>query len=112
MKRRSGLYFWSILITSWGLSIRQIGYITEFLVPSCPWILSLILSQSGWVAMVTGFSMVLYSRLNIILESQRSRCFVLAMIIFNGVVWHITMATLSFGIVRARKTGHAGEILA
>lgn len=98
LKRRRGVYFYSILVTSWGLSIRQVGDVLQFLVPSCPWILSNGLAQGGWVAMVSGFSMVLYSRLNIILESLRMRRVVLAMIVTNGVVFHIAMITLSIGL--------------
>ncbi|KAH7383346.1 hypothetical protein BKA66DRAFT_441678 [Pyrenochaeta sp. MPI-SDFR-AT-0127] len=110
LKRRSGLYFWSLLATSWGLSIRQIGLLTSFLAPQCPWTLSLCLAQAGWVAMVSGFSMVIYSRLNIIVENRRIRRFALAMIVFNGVVWHIAMTTLSAGIARERNTGHRERI--
>lgn len=106
LKRRSGLYFYSILITSWGLSIRQIGFVVQFLAPSRPWHIALFLSQAGWIAMVSGFSLVLYSRLNIILESWRTRRAVVAMILVNGVVWHVAMATLSAGIATERNTGH------
>ncbi|OAL52286.1 hypothetical protein IQ07DRAFT_597923 [Pyrenochaeta sp. DS3sAY3a] len=112
LKRRSGLYFWSILITSWGLSIRQIGFVVQFLAPSRPWHIALFMSQVGWIAMVSGFSIVLYSRLNIILESWKTRRAVLAMIVFNGVVWHVAMATLSAGIATERNTGHPERIAA
>jgi hypothetical protein len=112
LKRRSGVYFWSLIVTSWGLSVRQIGFLTQFLVPRCPWILSLILAQGGWVAMVTGFSVVLYSRLNIILETRGTRELVLAMIVFNGVIWHIAMVTISSGIAVERNTGHADRVAA
>lgn len=56
------------------------------------------MSQGGWVAKVSGFLMVLYSRLNIIVQSCRVRRVLLGMIVANGVVWHtigIAMVALS-----------------
>ncbi|KAH7109107.1 hypothetical protein B0J11DRAFT_601989 [Dendryphion nanum] len=109
LKKRSGLYFWSILISSWGLCIRQIGYTAQFLTSTCPWWVSLILGQGGWIAMVTGFNLVLYSRLNLILESYRIRRFILYAILFNGFVWHTTMCTLSSGVAYNRNAGPRGR---
>jgi hypothetical protein len=59
MKRRSGLYFYAILVTSCGISIRQIGVLTLWLVPKCPWVIKRLLVEAGSVAMVSGFSTVL-----------------------------------------------------
>jgi hypothetical protein len=104
LKRRRGIYFWAILITSWGLSIREIGYILQFLVPSSPWLLNSIIAQAGWVAMVSGFAVVLYSRLNLILESQVIRRRILAMIVLNGCIFHPAMITLSIGLTAIART--------
>jgi hypothetical protein len=62
--------------------------------------------------MVTGFSLVLYSRLSIIVHNRRIRQLVLAMIIFNGVVWHTAMTTLSTGKAIERYGGHRHKLLA
>lgn len=110
LKRRSGLYFWSVLITSWGLCIRQIGIMTSYLARQCPWVLRLALAQVGWVMMVTGFSLVLYSRLSIIVQSRRTRQFALAMIIFNGVVWHTAMTTISTGKAYEKYAGDISRL--
>jgi hypothetical protein len=48
--------------------------------------------------MVSGFACVLYSRLNLILESRKVRRWVLGLIVFNGVVFHPMMITLSIGL--------------
>ncbi|KAF2431445.1 hypothetical protein EJ08DRAFT_696530 [Tothia fuscella] len=109
LKRRRGLYFWSILVCGWGLSLRQLGYVLKFMVPKCPYLLGDILSQGGWVGMVTGFSMVLYSRLNLILESQVVRRRVLWMIIINAIVFHPLMITISIGMNVLRKGGRGGS---
>ncbi|KAF2092882.1 hypothetical protein NA57DRAFT_18145, partial [Rhizodiscina lignyota] len=97
-KKYQGLYFWSILVTTWGLSIRVIGFMVKFTVPACPWILSTILAEAGWVAMVTGFSLVMYSRLNLIIGSRRILHLVLAMIIIDGVTLHSILIVLQFGL--------------
>jgi hypothetical protein len=61
MKRWSGVYFYAILATSLGISIRQIGVVTIFLSPNCPWLLRRMLVEIGTVAMISGFSTVLVS---------------------------------------------------
>jgi len=81
----------------------------SFLARKCPWILRLIISQVGWVMMVTGFSMVLYSRLNIF-QRRRTRQFVLAMIIFNAVVWHTAMTTITIGKAKERYAGKMSNL--
>ncbi|KAH8723747.1 hypothetical protein GQ44DRAFT_684417 [Phaeosphaeriaceae sp. PMI808] len=110
LKRRSGLYFWSVLTTSWGLCIRQIGVLTSFLARRCPWILRLVITQLGWVMVVSGFSMVLYSRLNFILQDRRTRLCVLGLIIFNGVIWHTAMTTISAGKAKENYAGNKARL--
>jgi hypothetical protein len=105
LKRQSGLYFWSVLITTWGLCIRQIGILLGLLARQCPWALRIALSQTGWVMMVSGFSVVLYSRLSIIVQNRRTRRLVLGMIIFNGIVWHTIMTTTTTGKAWERSVG-------
>lgn len=53
-KRRRGLYFWSLLACSWGLSIHALAFILKFLVGS-PWLVYLPFVEVGWVLMVTGW---------------------------------------------------------
>jgi hypothetical protein len=106
LKKRSGTYFYSILITTWGLTIRQVGNFIQFYAPRCPWQIGFIMQQVGWVGMISGFSMVLYSRLTIILESHKARRAVLGMIVFNGFVWHTVMITVLSGM---RTTQYAGN---
>lgn len=35
-RRRKGLYFWSLLISSWGCSLHAIGFVLKFMVASPP----------------------------------------------------------------------------
>lgn len=52
--------------------------------------------------MVTGFSIVLWSRLNIILEDRRIIYGVLAMILINGFIWHSALVVLQFGLAASK----------
>lgn len=106
LKKWSGIYFFSILTTTWGLTTRQIGNFVQFYAPSCPWQIGFVMQQLGWVGMITGFSMVLYSRLSIILLNWKACRSVLGMIMFNGIVWHTAMMTILGGM---RATQHAHQ---
>jgi hypothetical protein len=67
-----------------------------------PWQFSLFLAEAGWVGMVTGFAIVLWSRLNIIILDKRVLRGVLAMIIVNGLVWHTALVILQYGLAGAK----------
>jgi hypothetical protein len=60
--------------------------------------------------MVTGFSLVLYSRLSIIVQNRRMRLMVLGMIVFNGVVWHTAMTTIAAGKAKERYAGDKSRL--
>jgi len=79
------------------LNIRAIGVLIKYTVPGSSWILAAILQELGWVGMVSGFSIVGYSRLNILVNSRRILRLVLAMIIIDGVCLHITTIVIQFG---------------
>jgi hypothetical protein len=87
-----------MLCTSWGLSVRGIAYDVQYFAPKVPWYVPVVLSQTGWVSMVSGFALVLWSRLGLIIQSQKTKRHLLWMIIFNGLVFHITMTILSLGV--------------
>jgi hypothetical protein len=69
-----------------------------------PWKFSLFLAEAGWVGMVTGFSVVLWSRLNIIIIDKRVLRGVLAMIILNAFIWHTALVILQFGLAEANMS--------
>jgi hypothetical protein len=104
-RRYTGLYFWSVLITTWGVSLHSIGFVLKDCVPACNWILSTILAEIGWVSMVTGFSMVLYSRLHLVVRNQRTLRLVLALIITDAFLFHVPTVAFQFGL-SDKKTHH------
>jgi hypothetical protein len=81
------------------LNIRAIGLLLKYTVPSSSWILTGTLQELGWVGMVSGFSIILYSRLNLLVNSTRILRLVLAMIIIDGVCLHTTTIVIQFGYV-------------
>jgi hypothetical protein len=95
-QRYRGLYFWTILVTTWSLNLRAIGFLLRYAVPSCPLVLTGVLAEVGWVGMVSGFSMVLYSRLNLLIQRRDVLRLVLAMIIVDGVCLHTSTIVVQF----------------
>lgn len=108
-KRFRGLYFWSLLVaTLLGVVPYSIGFLIKFFVivqsPYC----SLVLLTIGWWCMITGQSLVLYSRLHLISPNDRVLRWVLVMIIVDAVVLHIPTTTFTFcsNTVHARQYPH------
>ncbi|KAF5644415.1 hypothetical protein F25303_6013 [Fusarium sp. NRRL 25303] len=95
-KRRSGLYFWSILIASFGIIPYCLGWLVVYFDLTHDYV-GMIIETVGWVLVITGQSVVLYSRLHLIVTDVKILRAVLIMIIINGLVWHTTMTVLLFG---------------
>ena len=98
-KRYRGLYFYSLLICTWCISIRQIGRICIYFIPGVNQIFSLIFIMLGWVGMVTGFAIVLYSRLHLVTRNKMILRGVLCMILFNIFALHLTTMLGQIGVV-------------
>ncbi|KAH7123443.1 hypothetical protein B0J13DRAFT_154561 [Dactylonectria estremocensis] len=95
-KKRQGLYFWSIFLASFAIIPYSVGRAMDYFDLTIDWI-SMIFECGGWVFMVSGQSVVLYSRLHLVLNDARILRAVLVMIVVNGVVWHPTVVVLLFG---------------
>ncbi|RDW60270.1 hypothetical protein BP5796_11876 [Coleophoma crateriformis] len=108
-KRYSGLYFWSILVCTFGTSIRAVGFILKDCVPECNWVISTTIAEVGWASMVTGFSLVLYSRLHLIPSlraSQFTLRIILAIIITDALILHIPTIVFQYGISNSNAAIH------
>jgi uncharacterized protein YhhL (DUF1145 family) len=96
-KRHSGLYFWSFLIATWGIFVYCGGFLIKYYASDAVGYLAATFIGFGWVAMVSGQSLVLWSRLHLVLRNRfRLRC-VLYMIIVNGVLMHGTVIPMIYG---------------
>ncbi|KAH6892870.1 hypothetical protein B0T10DRAFT_591583 [Thelonectria olida] len=98
-KRHSGLYFWSCLCASWGIPFCCAGFLVKYYAPASLGYLALSLIIPGWVAMVTGQSLVLWSRLHLVLRNRKRLRIILWMIIIDAVICHGTIIPLAYGSV-------------
>ena len=95
-RRRTGLYFWSLLIASWGIPMHAIGFLLKFFDLCSNDYVSATLVIIGWYGMVTGQSVVLYSRLHLLVDRRRIR-WVLRMIIVDFFLFHVPTTVLFYG---------------
>lgn len=96
-KRHRGLYFWSLLITSYGCMLHALGFLLKFFRLTEYVNLSVTIITIGWYCMVTGQSIVLYSRLHLVVREQRVLRGILAMIIVDAFCFHIPSTVLTYG---------------
>ncbi|KAJ5101275.1 hypothetical protein NUU61_003497 [Penicillium alfredii] len=91
-----GLYFWALLLSVvLGVIPHAIAYLLEFFSLAPLW-LSLTLSTIGFYVMVPGQSVVLYSRLHLVVQNPRILRFVLWLIIVDAVLLLIPTTVLTF----------------
>ncbi|KAJ4342352.1 hypothetical protein N0V95_006947 [Ascochyta clinopodiicola] len=96
-KRRSGLYFWSFTISTWGILFNAIGYLLLHLEITTEGNIYATFILIGWCSMITGQSVVLYSRLHIVMHNTKRLRAVLIMIITNAVWLHIPIIVVVYG---------------
>jgi hypothetical protein len=124
-RRYRGLYFWSLMLASLGITPYAMGFLIKYLAIFPPvgansnarW-LAIVLLTMGWWPMVTGQSVVLWSRLHLVAgrgaRGQRILRITKWMIIINAVVLHIPTTVLTFGangIDSSTKFGLAYNIM-
>ncbi|KAH8803370.1 hypothetical protein F5884DRAFT_506204 [Xylogone sp. PMI_703] len=88
-KRHSGLYFWSFIAATWALAPQAVGLLLKDLSLSRNPYIYITLLLVSWPVMVTGQSLVLYSRLHLVVSNRTILRSVLTMIIFNAIICHV-----------------------
>lgn len=101
-KRHTGIYFWSIILTTLGIILQTTGYILKSFDNSWPVVLVVIICKVGWVANVTGFSIVLWSRLHLVVRNPRILKWLLVVILVDGLVCHTPVVVFEFGLMTRR----------
>lgn len=96
-KRLWTLYFWAMILSTAGILICSASQIISVATPQVNSMINGVMSCIGWVFMVTGQSVVLYSRLHLLAITPRVLRLVLCMIIVNGITIHITGTVLTVG---------------
>ena len=100
-KRWRGVYFWSLVVAAISTAVYGVGYMLYYYHIG-PTLVGAVLNNIGWIAMVCSQSTVLYSRLHLVLESQRVLNGILWMIVMNGTIFYILATTMQFGSFSAR----------
>ncbi|OAQ57480.1 hypothetical protein VFPPC_14989 [Pochonia chlamydosporia 170] len=96
-KTQKSLYFWSFVVATNGIAPYSIGTLLMNVLRSDNPALYVTLIAIGWVAMVTGQSLVLYSRLHLVVRSQLCLRIVLTMIIIDIFILHVPNIVLLYG---------------
>jgi hypothetical protein len=107
-KKRSGLYFWSFIFATLGIAVHGIGFLLQDFKIVTNSYLSTTLIMLGWYPMVTGQSIVLYSRLHLIVRNQKRLRAVLIMIICNAIIGHLPTTVLIYGSNSNNPTSFLG----
>ena len=100
--RYKGVYFWSLLIASWGIIPYTLGFLLKFFEITTTWdkYVSVSLLTIGWYTMVTGQSVVLWSRLHLLVTGAggaRTLKWTKYMIIIDAIILHVPTTVLTFG---------------
>ncbi|KAI9798502.1 MAG: hypothetical protein M1833_004769 [Piccolia ochrophora] len=84
-RRRSGIYYWSLIATSAGIALLQIAHILKWLVDGPHFALYTTFIFVGWYGMIIGESLVLYSRLHLVIRNRNIIRSVLIMIVAGSI---------------------------
>jgi hypothetical protein len=97
-RRRSGLYFYSLLVSSWGIIPYSMGFFFKFYNITSSTTLYITLIAIGWPCFITGQSLVLYSRLHLVARgTMAGGRWVLIMIIVDAIICHVPIIVLLYG---------------
>ncbi|KAJ4300889.1 hypothetical protein N0V90_002977 [Kalmusia sp. IMI 367209] len=96
-----GLYFWSMVISGVGIMPYALGFLIKFFQLLDPnrtqGYVAVVMLVTGWYMMVTGQSVVLWSRLHLLTNSRHVLRYSLAMICINVVILGFPTSVLTFG---------------
>jgi hypothetical protein len=96
-KKRTGLYFWSLFASSWGIVVHSLGFLLKFF-RICPIdYLNIVIITIGGVPMVIGQSVVLYSRLYLVVGDRWKIRWILVMIVSSFFLFTLPPTILNFG---------------
>jgi hypothetical protein len=98
-KRYAGFYYYSLLVATWGIFFHGLGMFLKFYhidedMPGDD-IANTVIVWVGWCMMVTGQSIVLYSRLHLVANAPWTR-WILVLICVDGFVLHTITGVLTF----------------
>ncbi|KAK2017004.1 integral membrane protein [Colletotrichum eremochloae] len=97
--RRRGRYFWSMIVANSGILVYAVASLAHYFShgrgrAAAATIVPGAFALLAWIAMVTGQSLVLWSRLHLVVYSRRWARSVLALIVTDACVLHLPMVVL------------------
>ncbi|KAI1855768.1 hypothetical protein JX265_012213 [Neoarthrinium moseri] len=98
-KKYSGVYFWSLLISTISIIPYAIGaWIKQVSLPyTVPTLLPVAFLNISWMVLIPGQSVVLWSRLHLITQNQQLLRFILWLIIVDWFVFCIPTTVFTWG---------------
>jgi hypothetical protein len=99
-----GTYFWSMLLsTAAGVIPLSLGCLIDFFDIGPLWLM-LVVIDVGWIFMVGGQSVILYSRLHLVWRNDRALGYLRHLITVNTTVLVIPTTVLYFGAAYSRSS--------
>ncbi|KAH8799121.1 integral membrane protein [Xylogone sp. PMI_703] len=95
-KKYHGTYFWSLLLTAAGIVVSATGNLLVYFSVNPPVWGFISIGVIGWWFYITFQSLILWSRLYLVLPNQRVLCSILWMIIINSIAFIIPTTVLVF----------------
>lgn len=95
--RRTGLYFWSFVVATWGIAVYSVGFLTKDLNFIRNGFIYGTFIVVGWICMVTGQSMVLFSRMHLLVRDKRILRTTLVCIVVNAIIGHVPTSIVLYG---------------
>ncbi|KAH8748162.1 hypothetical protein F5883DRAFT_241137 [Diaporthe sp. PMI_573] len=95
--RRTGLYFWSFVVATWGIAVYSVGFLTKDLSFIRNGFIYGTFIVVGWICMVTGQSMVLFSRMHLLVRDKRILRTTLTCIVVNAIIGHVPTSIVLYG---------------
>ncbi|KAJ9634425.1 hypothetical protein H2204_006250 [Knufia peltigerae] len=101
-KRWRGLYFWSLTLCNFGVFAYTIGMMLGYFQLCILW-LSKTWLDVGWMSMIICQSLVLYSRLGLIIDNVKILMGVKWMIVISSFVFLVPTVVLDFACTYSKK---------
>ena len=96
-KRRSGLYFWSLIATATGVGIHVFGNLLRWF-SNAPWEVGVFFALLGVQTYTIGQCFILYSRLHLVMRNRNILRVLFVLIIVASVCWGLLLWSIRWPV--------------
>ncbi|KAH7038981.1 integral membrane protein [Macrophomina phaseolina] len=96
-RSRGNLYFCSCVVATFGIVIHVLGFILKNFRIYTDSMVTMVMTVAGWICFVTGQSLVLYSRLHLVVHDSRILRTCMTVIICGAIFGHIPIIVVALG---------------